>query len=191
MILGTWNCEWKYTEYNDDGGAFNSLRAVFLDRHHPDCGEDKAINGFQLQRNSAGNQYRYRYKCCSTQLKCSRKFKENDFTIDGAAEGDPIYLDRQNVQCNDQFLSSFGLVRKVGGGYWKYQYNCCEIKYSRQCVDKSTNFDTDGGKQTIYLDRHFVECPMYYGISRFQLNRNAPDGTKYRYNYRCCRAVQP
>ena len=188
IVLGEWTCEWKFTNFDSDGGNNGSKQAIHLARHAPDCGSGKVINSFQLETNNL-YQYRYRYQCCTAQLPCTNTNKENDFTDDGAPEGDPIYLDRQNVNCEDQPITYFHLVRKDSGDEWKYKYRCCNSQFTQQCVDKQTNFDTDGDRQTIYLDRHNVACPQYYGISRFQLNRNS-GGDKYRYLYRCCKAIQ-
>ena len=107
MFTDEWSCEWKYTKFNNDGESSGKKNAIYLDRHAPDCGNGKGINSFQLERNVGHPQYRYRYLCCTTQLPCTNEGKENDYTDEGASLGDPFYLDRQNVNCEDQLLTFF------------------------------------------------------------------------------------
>lgn len=54
------NCRKLTTPWNDENGPVH--RNIYLDRHHPNCGND-VMTRFKLQRDGKGK-YQYAYTCC-------------------------------------------------------------------------------------------------------------------------------
>ena len=54
------NCRQLTTPWNDENGPVH--RNIYLDRHHPNCGND-VMTRFKLQRDGKGK-YQYAYTCC-------------------------------------------------------------------------------------------------------------------------------
>ena len=70
-----------------------------------------------------GGQYQYQYKCAtpSTAFTSSRNVSTN---WNNEGEGNAMYLDRHNIQCNsDEKLSQLHLTRD-GKGNYRYDYTC-------------------------------------------------------------------
>ena len=53
-------CETYTTTFAPSGGG----AIEYLDRHHVNCPNDKALNQFRLKRDQDGTNYRYEYTCC-------------------------------------------------------------------------------------------------------------------------------
>lgn len=101
--------------------------------------------------------------------------------------GDAVFLDRQNVNCGQSYLSSFQLKTSEYYTRIKYDYNCCSVSdASVSCYDDSTLFNSDGHGNAFYLDRHTVKCRPDYGLASFKLERNGEDLSQWRYNFKCC-----
>jgi hypothetical protein len=94
--------------------------------------------------------------------------------------GNMIYLDRHSVDCGNDGLNQFKLERPSGNRI-RYRYLCKEAINSSG-KNKNTGSNDWGGGNTIYLDRHNVDCGTK-PIARFRLVR--PAGNKIRYDYRC------
>ena len=55
------------------------------------------------------------------------------------------------------------------------------------CVDKYTNWDNAGNGNTVYLDRHRLNCGSGGNVmSMFKLERSDSNPNQVRYKYRCC-----
>ena len=169
---------------NDDGNG----NANYLDRHDVKCGANEAIRSFRLVRSGNGKRYQYVYDCCKTQLSCQPRKVANAFTDDG--RGKMVYLDRQTVQCGNNFINQFRLNRDRGGTKYRYIYQCCDVKARKTCKNLNTPFNDDGGekKNTVYLDRHNVRCPNLYSLTKHRLVRSA-DRSKVRIDFTCCRIL--
>ena len=100
-----------------------------------------------------------------------------------------VYLDRQTVNCGwNSVITQFGL-RRDGDDSW-YRYHCCKLTYGyQQCREHYTGFDSDGGGNSIFLDRQNVMCPKGNTMRSFKLNRNSRH-TEIRYTYTCCKTVR-
>ena len=94
--------------------------------------------------------------------------------------GNMVYLDRHNLDCGNDGLSQFKLERPSGNTI-RYAYTCKEGINSAG-TNKNTGSNDWGGGNTVYLDRHNVDCGTK-PIAQFKLVR--PAGNKIRYNYRC------
>lgn len=180
LLKEPWSCEWKHTTWNDDGGG----NSRYLDRHLLSCEEGKGINYFHLERKDG--KYRYKYRCCTTQLQCKNVRKTTPLNDDG--NGNAIFLDRHNVDCNEQYINNFKLQRD--GSKVKYTYTCCKMPDKKTCVTEQTPMNDDGGGNAIFLDRHEVKCKDNFALSQFKLSRSR-GGKKYRYQFTCCQTNAP
>ena len=170
----------------------SSGNVYYLDRHRVACRTGYALNYFQLVRAGNNENIKYAYKCCPVQFPCAVTDRTNSYT--SVNSQDPVYLDRQNVNCipvSNSFLSSFTLDRKglASDSDVRYKYGCCKLKGGKThiCDVHTTGFKDDGGGNSRYLDRYMVQCPYKYALAQFQLKRNS-DHTKWRYDYTCCKA---
>ena len=115
--------------------------------------------------------------------KMFNKYK-NTTRLNDDGRGNAIYLDRHDVNCNNDLMGGFNLVRNKEHNKIGYNYNC----YNSDNISfggvfkKNTNSNNDGGGNTIYLDRHNVDCGKN-PISSFKLNR--PTKNTIQYNYSC------
>ena len=162
------------TQANDWGGG----NSIFLDRHTLDCGDD-GINQFKLGR-PKGNQIQYSYKCVegiNSPANINKDTGANDW-----GGGNTIFLDRHNVNCGENPISKFRLVRPRPNQI-RYDYTCNSAKIKGQCRDSNTGWNQESNMH-IYLDRHNVKCEDDEVITQFKLNRDGKG--KFRYDYKCC-----
>ena len=164
----------------------------YLDRHRVACRTGYVLNYFRLERGGNMENIKYAYKCCPVQFPCIVTDKTNFFTSVNSEES--VYLDRQNVNCNsvsNSFLSYFKLDRKarVSDSDVRYKYGCCKLTGGKTstCYNDQTAFDSDGDGNSVYLDKHHVQCRYKYALAQFQLKRNS-NHDKWRYDYTCCKA---
>ena len=82
-----------------------------------------------------------------------------------------FYLDRHNIACGaNEVLKRFKLQRNYKGSYM-YQYKCCNPNFvASSTVSKETPPNDDGGGNTVYLDRHHIDCGNDM-IAQMRLNR--------------------
>jgi hypothetical protein len=92
-----------------------------------------------------------------------------------------IYLDRHKVDCGKDGILGFQL-RRPSKSKIDYKYACLDGINSNPGPYKYTKTNDWGGGNTIYLDRHDVNCGSY-PITDFKLQR--PSNTTIRYEYRC------
>jgi hypothetical protein len=116
----------------------------------------------------------------NTRLKFSyrnRKTPSNDW-----GGGNSIYLDRHNMDCGNDAIRQFRLYRPSGNRI-AYNYSCLEGTNSSR-YNAMTRSNDWGGGNTVYLDRHDVNCGNR-NIHRVRLIR--PAGNKIAYSYSCGR----
>jgi hypothetical protein len=95
--------------------------------------------------------------------------------------GNAIFLDRHTLDCGDDGLNQFKLGRPSTNRI-QYSYKCLEGINSPANIKKDTGANDWGGGNTIFLDRHNVDCGKN-PITKFRLVR--PAGNKIRYDYTC------
>ena len=95
--------------------------------------------------------------------------------------GNMIFLDRHTLDCGDDGLNQFRLGRPTGNQI-QYKYKCLDGINSPANINKDTGSNDWGGGNTIFLDRHNVNCDKN-PIAKFRLVR--PAGDKIRYDYTC------
>ena len=181
LFVVSTSCQTYNTPFNNDGGG----NFVYLDRHTVDCGQNKMLESVQLMRDRTLNNYRYKYTCCITPRQCQQETFNTNFTYDG--RGNTVYLDRQNVQCpNNDYMSSFNLNRNSAtGNRVRYIYKCCHLHDTSKTVYNGvTPWNSDGGGNALYLDRHRIKCNRGYGLTQFRLVRLPP---LYRYEFKCAK----
>ncbi len=100
------------------------------------------------------------------------------------------YLDRQQLSCgSNQVLNSFKLETNKNNGTARYSYKCCPVEDTNNSlnftkIEKNTDWNDPGGWNTIYLDRHYMDCRPESAINSFRLqSKYRPD--QVRYNYSC------
>ena len=135
---------------------------------------------------SSSSRCNYRNDCGDSQDEASCYeycfSKNTGWNSDGW--GSLVYFDRHRVYCggSGNVLTAFYLRRN--GGSIRYNYKCCRLKRTI-CYNQPryTGWNSDGGGNTIYLDRHSVNCGDYGYINHFQLKRG---GRNVQYYYTCC-----
>jgi hypothetical protein len=110
----------KNTPGNDDGGG----KAIFLDRHDADCGEENVMTQIQLHR-PTDKQIQWKYACApntqSKKLTC-RKLTTNP-NEDGG--GNVIFLDRHDMKCNENEAISRIKLKRPDDKNYQFEYTCC------------------------------------------------------------------
>ena len=99
-------------------------------------------------------------------------------------KGNVTFLEKHKISCENGFITEFKLNRPYKD-LLSYKYQCCIIN-NIKCYNANTPFYTEQGGNTVFLDRHYVECKDGYSVSSFQLVRNPPENNKIRYNFKCC-----
>lgn len=155
------------TGMNEDGGS----DITYLDRHHVNCG-DKAISVFKLFRPTESS-IAYEYKCGTTSMGNVRAT-----TTPANDRGYVFYLDRHHVDCGNNALLGFKLVRPTDSKI-AYDYTCGSLPMKNIRSEK-TAANTDGGGGIIYLDRHDVNCGSD-ALLGFRLYRPSPGMIAYEY----------
>ena len=108
-------------------------------------------------------------------------------------QGNVVFLDRQRVNCGQEgkSMSGFQMQSQDRGDnvYIRYRYTCCSFNRKYCGFDKKrfTAFNSDGGGNAVYLDRHRVDCGSKGLINEFWLRRNGA-GNQMRYEFYCCNA---
>lgn len=173
----------KTTNWDSSGGG----NAYFLDRHLIDC-ENKPINKLKLetQTSNGSTNIRYNYTCSKDGNLLSEVSKSNSPT---EASTNTIFLDRQYIDCgNNKLLSGMKLTISPDKT-WKYDYKCKESTRNLTCRDDSTNWNSEGDGNVIFLDRHDIKCNDDESLSKIHLTRKG-DGN-YRYDFTCCKYPSP
>ncbi|MCJ8271254.1 MAG: hypothetical protein MJK04_17875, partial [Psychrosphaera sp.] len=95
--------------------------------------------------------------------------------------GKSWYLDRHNVDCRsfNQGLSGFKLENN--GSNYQYKFSCNSASGDISSANTQTSSSDDGNGNTVYLDRHAVDCNGR-AIGNFQLIRSSGDQVAYRYS---------
>jgi len=96
------------------------------------------------------------------------------------------YLDRHEVLCpKGTAMTYFHLERNSGYNKLRYKYRCCSVKDTCESQSTPTAFNSDGGGNTVYLDRHQPNCGDKGLISYMHFDRSK-DLKKVRYEITCC-----
>jgi hypothetical protein len=179
----------RKTAYSSATQALN-MQITYLDRHQVQSSSTGVLTSFKFVP-AGGQNYRYQYTYVT--LPASRVGKPvTRYTgyTDGANR-DLQYLSRQNVDAggNCQFLNSFRLqreTRSTRSPLVRYRFQTIKAPCTGKCTSYYTGCNTAAGKKIQYLDRHFVNAPEGYGLTRFQFTSSGCTGGRYRYMYKAC-----
>lgn len=169
---------YERTAFNDAGGG----NSIYLDRHDVNCGDD-GLNSFglqTLQQRGKRTKIGYLYGCVEG-INAGRTNKNTGSNDWGG--GNTIYLDRHNVNCGNNPIARFRLVRPASNKI-RYDYSCSKANSTGKCTNKNTGWNQESS-QNYYLDRHNVKCGTNEAITQFKLQRDGKG--KFRYDYRCCK----
>ena len=120
----------KATEFSENGiGDLYILR-----KHKVNCGPTGYISQFKVERNQPQNKFRYKYYCCSPQLKKARfskrkrKIKCYNSKTHFSDKGKVYYLNRHVIICQKGYaLTSFVLEGNNDHTKIRYSYRCCKF----------------------------------------------------------------
>ena len=102
--------------------------------------------------------------------------------------GNSMYLDRHDMNCvsavnsPQSAISRFHLQR-AGNGNYRYDYTCTTGGNFGAGVAKGTPWNDEGGGNTVYFDRHDVDCGANNVISRVHLQRYG--NGNFHFDYTC------
>merc|ERR1719171_13998 len=83
-------------------------------------------------------------------------------------------------------MKQWHLTRAGTQNQIRFQYACCDIGLSLGlCVEKETELDEDGGGNSIYLDRHNLQCGDNEVMKQWHLTK-AGTQNQIRFQYACC-----
>jgi hypothetical protein len=105
---------------------------------------------------------------------------KTDFNDNG--NGNPIFLDRHNVNCASNGITQFQLTQDDKEMY-AYNYSCSSGGALGEPVAKDTGFNDQGDGTVDFLDRHNLDCGKDSVLSQFKLARN--DNNQFRFDYTC------
>lgn len=105
-----------------------------------------------------------------------------------AGNGNFVFLDRHNVDCSDKAINNLHLVSKDENKSYHYEFKCSSGGSLSKPIDKSTEFNEDGGGNTMYLDRHNIDCGKNKVLTRLQL---ISGNNKIKYDYKCASSTRP
>ena len=171
----------RFTGYNNEGGG----KSVYLDRHHLYC-DSRGMRTFHLDRGSRSSM---RYQYCCENLRGARGSIVQRYTwFNDDGNGNTVYLDRHNVDCGFRgILVGFRLQRNRQHNRIRFNFQCRQVNNKRlTCFDRTTPYTSDGGGNSVYLDRLWVSCPGGSFLNRFRLSRSQSH-RDWGYRYRCCR----
>lgn len=94
--------------------------------------------------------------------------------------GNIVFLDRHHLNCGTDGMNSLRLYRPSVTQI-AYEYHCLPMNYAGT-NDLYTPANDDGGGNSIYLDRHGVDCS---GTALQYLHLERPSGNTIRYHYKC------
>jgi hypothetical protein len=98
--------------------------------------------------------------------------------------GNSAYLDRHDINCNGKALNGLHLVRK-GDGNFHYEYTCEANGDLNPSVDRETPWNDYGGGNTIYMDRHALDCGTGNVLTQLRLGAA---NNQIQYKYKCAPA---
>jgi hypothetical protein len=185
---------YRSTTANEDGSG----SVFYLDRHYIACPNGRVLSAFHLNRKD-GNKIFYEYNCRNAKGAVSQKTfvdKQTPFNdTDSNEKSSANFLDRHDVKCDrGHALVSFGLIRQ--GNKIAYKYRCAKVMRDKSvsCVDKFTDKQTGGARESFYLDRHEVKTDKGYYIRGFKLNSSYENNdtskqVSYQYRYRVCKLL--
>ncbi len=165
-------------------GTFNKYSTFTLDGLNVDCGNN-VLNSMQLGTDN-NNRYLYNYKCASGGNLQEKQLKTTPLNDIGG--GQFIYLDRHNINCdNNSLLSNLEYINNNDNRMY-YKYSCKPSTDKLLCRSVSTPESSLNNLNYYGLDdlkNQNIQCNADEALSRVNFITNWNNGT-YRYDYNCC-----
>lgn len=203
------------TDYNDQGNI-KTMKGSNIDCMR-ECDSTKGCNSFFYSNegecslkglntnntpnfNSNGSLYEAVGSGLKSYLDLTPTFnilKNQNTEFNSSGGGNTIFLDRQNVNCGDYGLNNFRL--SSNNSNVRYDYSCSTSLINNkdvnninieQTINKSTNSNSQGQGNVIFLDRHNLDCGENSYISQFKLDSMGKP-YDYQYNYTCKKSKKP
>lgn len=161
-----------------------------------DCKEKKILKGFHLIRPTTET-IAYEFACISNSLISNETYEKHTGWNDTGDEfSSTNHIDRHSVDCGNDMIQQFQLVRnekKIA-----YKYRCVKVNTNNECKYKEnvpTFANVDGQLHNIYLDKQHVLAEDNYGFTQFKLRtfykKDIQKNCEYSYEYRICKLQRP
>jgi hypothetical protein len=163
---------------------------VYLDRHDVDARAGGVLTSFKFT-GGGGNRMYYQYTYVKFPASTVGKLQQRYTNYNDGPFRNLEYLDRHNVDAAGKFkngkcdfLNEFRLQRS--GNKIRYRFKVIAAPCTGKCNFYYTGCNTIAGQKIHYLDRHYVNVPAGYGITRFQLGRFNCKGNSQKFLIRAC-----
>ena len=103
--------------------------------------------------------------------------------LNDSGQGNSVYLDRHTINCGKGIISQFKLNNN-GKGKINYNATCIPDPNNSEYTKHFTPLNDDGRGNTVYLDKHNIDCKNQGLISRIKLVRGG-NAKKVGYEYTC------
>ena len=161
------------TVWNDEGGG----NVIFLDRHDVSC-PSGPLNKLKLSRRGDNN-FRYDYGCASSGITGNAINKNTNWNN----EVNTMSLKDHDIDCGESGVISQLRLSRDGKGKFRYDYKCLPSNSKLTLRTDNTPFNSDGGGNSIFLDRHNIQCKPNEALNR--LNLVTGKNGDYKYDYTC------
>jgi len=184
------------TPLNDQGPKHG--QNIYFDRHNVECPGASVMTGWKLNRGGTSDKIKFMYKCADLDEgvlgQCSEH--ETGKSFEGKWR-QSFKLKKHNVRCKKgKVMKGWRLSRPTGRDI-SIKYKCCEVSPKLgKCRRTDTGWNDAGKGQTVYLDRHNVQCGDNEILTRWKFKKkgkkcikgkNTGD-CKIRIRYKCCKA---
>eukprot|EP00928_Gymnodinium_smaydae_P037196 TRINITY_DN25863_c0_g2_i1.p1 TRINITY_DN25863_c0_g2~~TRINITY_DN25863_c0_g2_i1.p1 ORF type:complete len:1342 (-),score=166.03 TRINITY_DN25863_c0_g2_i1:240-4217(-) len=187
------NCRTAMTPHQNNGQG----NVVFLNRLHIACDLFEVLNRWQLQNDqNGGDEWWFEYQCCGVaSIGSCRSLSTPANDADQNNWGTSMYyLDRHTVACGEfEAIQAWQLVTPQND-QMQIDYTCCSIGVpSSNTVSPPvpyTNLNDAGGGNTVYFDRHTVQCSdqQTQALNRWQLSGDRP---QWQFAIVCVETAEP
>ena len=163
-----------FENYSKD---FRRLRTIAVD-----CGSGAGINKFVYRRSDDDKYQYYNFGCLAFERSGSSKWHATTKTF--AADGNTVYLDRQEIDCKGHAINFFKLRTHDNHKNVNYDYTCNTRKADGPCRETRTGYEKRDS-ETKYLDRLGVVCNVNEVLTKVKLVTHNND--EWYYKFTCCR----
>ena len=193
--------KWTPTESNNNRSDTRNLEDIPIK-----CDDGYALSGYKLfmkygkrettgyykeaNRDHGGNDYGFfrNYSLDQCKSYCDKRSGCKGFNF--AKNGSGCWI-KYGISGGRNTGSYDFYHRQVGRkNYMRYWYRCRKWDGSLQCRETSTKWNSSGGGNSVYLDRHGLYCNENEVIGKVEMENNA-DRSKYRFNFSCCKNTNP
>lgn len=162
-------------------------KVQYLDRHEIDCGQDKVVSYFKLERPSFDSVY-YQYSCNAIRTPGKQTEYATAWDVYEDDKG-TNFLDRHKVKCpHGEALSKIHAEVGPSDKLLRYSYVCTTARLC-DCKNLTTKLIYGGRHEKFplqYLDKHALgnETSMSAALTYFKLN--VTPGGDFQYEYTLC-----